>query len=309
MFPTTAIGLTLLVLPESPIWLKETGKIDEARVIMKKFRGIPADGPVPAEVEAELQVRQHPKAKSMLKHLLRRSSLKPFAIILTYFFFQQFSGIFVIVYYAVAISEEAGVRMDAYLGAILIGLTRLLGSFIVASVSRKFGRRWPSIISGSGMTLFMGTLAIYLLLVDRGYEIGDRGFVPVVCVLMYIFMSTIGFLVLPFAMIGEIFPAKVKDILSGMTTCLAYVFSFITVKTYPDMLDCMGKHGVFCFYAFMSLLGTIFVALFLPETKGKTLHEIDELFAGKKKTEKNGAQETKVDMFPLKDVSAAAVEA
>ncbi|XP_043279057.1 facilitated trehalose transporter Tret1-like isoform X2 [Venturia canescens] len=306
LFPTAAIGVTLLVIPESPIWLKETGRTEEARAIMKKFRGIPAAAPTPPELEAELHKKQHPKKKPMLRHLLRRSSIVPFAIIVTYFFFQQFSGIFVIVYYAVEISRDAGVKMDAYLGAILIGTTRLFGSLLAASVSRRFGRRWPSIISGIGMSLFMGSLSIYLFAIDRGYELGDNGLVPVICVLMFIFMSTIGFLVLPFAMIGEIFPAKVKDILSGATTSLAYVFSFVTVKTYPDMLSLAGKHGVFCFYATVSLLGTLYVAIFLPETKGKTLHEIDEMFS-RNKPRSEEQQPEKAAIFPMKDL--AAVEA
>ena len=306
-FPTVAIGLTLLVLPESPIWLKESGRIEEARVIMKKFRGIDCNSAVPAQIELELQVKQHPKKQRMVKHLLKRSSLLPFTIMTMYFFFQQFSGLFVIVYYAVKISDDAGIRINAYLGAILIGIMRLFGSILVASVSQKFGRRVPSIVSGAGMTIFMGILSVYLYLDDRGHHIGDRGIIPVICILMYIFMSTIGFLVLPFAMIGEIYPAKVKDVLSGVTTSIAYTFSFIAVKTYPDMLTLIGNHGVFSFYATISLLGTIFVAIFLPETKGKTLHELDQLFINIKKKPTNGiTADEKIVMCPLKDLPVLA---
>lgn len=287
LFPASAIILTLLSIPESPMWLRDHGRIDEAKIIIKKFRGIPKHCQITPEVTAELlsskQQPQHSnRKKSLVDNIKKRSSLQPFIIMLIYFFFQQFSGIFVIVYYAVNITSEAGMKIDPFIGAILIGFTRLVGAILVSFASKKWGRRVPSIVSGTGMTIFMGTLSIYLFIKDQGCSFDDQGVVPAVCIMSYIFMSTIGFLCLPFAMVGEIYPAKVRDVLSGLTTCIAYIFSFISVKTYPGMINIMGKHGVFCFYALMSLLGTIFVILFLPETKGLKLNDIDQLFSIKK---------------------------
>lgn len=284
LFPLLSIALTLLVIPESPLWLRDQDRPDEALEVLKKFRGVPKDDAAPAELLFELKPRPQKKKQNLFKHLLKRNAMVPFAIMLSYFFFQQFSGIFVVIYYAVDIIASSGVSWNPYLGAVLIGLTRFVGTLLVAGVSRKYGRRIPSIVSGLGMTVFMGGLSIYLFMKDNGYVIADDGVIPAVCVLMYIFASTLGFLVIPFAMVGEVFPSKVKDILSGLTTCLGYFFSSITVKTYPDMSATMGKHGVFLFFAVMSLLGTGFIALYLPETKGKTLREIEDMFAKKKNT-------------------------
>ncbi|XP_066597536.1 facilitated trehalose transporter Tret1-2 homolog [Prorops nasuta] len=306
LFPVVSIVLTLTLIPESPMWLREKGRVDEAITVLKRFRGVPKDQLASPGLLQELQSRhQNRKKQNLWRHLTKRTSLVPFGITLSYFLFQQFSGIFVVIYYAVNITQEAGLKMDAYMGAVLIGLTRLFGSLLVAFVSRKFGRRLPTVVSGAGMTFFMGALALYLYMIELGYEFNDGGVIPVICVLMYIFVSTLGFLVLPFAMVGELFPAKVKDVLSGTTTCIAYIFSSITVKTYPDMLALMGKHGVFLFYALVSLVGTIFLGIFLPETKGKTLDEIQDLFSKKKKT-RNGFVEVLVDdgkIMPMKTCS------
>ena len=232
------------------------------------------------------------KKKNIIKHLLRRSALIPFSIMLTYFFFQQFSGIFAVVYYAVNISKDSGIKIDDHVGAILIGLMRLIGALLVAWTSRRFGRRPLSILSGAGMTLSISSLSLYLFLRDRGHVFGDAGLIPVLCLMMYIFMSTLGFLVLPFAMVGEIYPPKVKDVLSGITTCIAYIFSSVTVKVYPDMVNLMGKHGIFFFYGLFSLLGTFFVFFFLPETKGKSFQEIEKFYVKNKKIscEENGKE-------------------
>nr|XP_012218357.1 PREDICTED: facilitated trehalose transporter Tret1-2 homolog [Linepithema humile] len=284
LFPLLGIALILLVIPESPLWLRDQNRPVEALEIMKKFRGIPKDQPAPPEVLFELKPRPQKKNQNLLKHLAKRSSLVPFAIMLTYFLFQQFSGIFVVIYNAVDIMAKSGVQVDPYLGAVLIGVARLIASLLTAGVSRKFGRRIPSMISGIGMTIFMGALSLYIYMSENGTVMTDDGVVPVVCMIMYIFTSTLGYLVIPFAMVGEIFPSKVKDILSGLTVCIGYFFSAVTIKTYPDMLKSMGMHGVFLFFAAISLVGVVFVLFFLPETKGKTLREIEDMFSKKKRT-------------------------
>lgn len=303
LFPLLSATLTLAVVPETPIWLRDRGRLDEALQVLKKFHGIPKDASPPARVYDQLTQRPQKKKQNLVKHLLKRNAMLPFAIMLAYFFFQQFSGIFVVVYYAVDIIENAGITIDPYLGAVLIGFTRFVGSVLVACLSGRFGRRIPSIVSGAGMTIFMGVLSVYLLIEARGYTMRDGGVVPVICVLMYIFSSTLGFLVVPFAMVGEVYPAKVKEVLTGLTTCIGYIFSSITVKTYPDMEAALGRYGVFIFFTVLSLLGTVFVFFFLPETKGKTLTEIVEMFS------KNGKAADRLEkerMMDLKDVSAAA---
>ncbi|KAM0735370.1 Facilitated trehalose transporter Tret1-2-like protein [Formica fusca] len=282
LFPLMAIALILLVIPESPLWLRDQNRPDEALEIMKKFRGVPKDQPAPAELLFELKPRAQKKNQNLLQQLLKRNSLVPLAIMLTYFFFQQFSGLFVIIYNAVDIMDKSGIQVDPYIGAVLIGVARFLTSLITASVSQKYGRRIPSMISGIGMTIFMGALSLYLYLAENGTVMPDKGVIPVVCMMLYIFMSTLGYLVIPFAMLGEVYPSKIKDILSGLTGATGYIFSAITVKTYPDMLRLMNMHGVFLFFAIISFVGVIFILLFLPETKGKTLREIEDMFSKKK---------------------------
>lgn len=284
LFPLVGIALILLVVPESPLWLRDQNRPEEALKIMKKFRGIPKDQSAPPEVLFELKPRPQKKNQNLLKHLVKRSSLIPFAIMLSYFFFQQFAGLFVVIYNAVDIMAKSGVQVDPYIGAVLIGVTRFVTSLLTAGISRKFGRRIPSMVSGIGMTIFMGALSLYIYLSDNGTVINDYGIIPVMCMLMYILTSTLGYLVMPFAMVGEIFPSKVKDVLSGLTVCIGYIFSAVTIKTYPDMLKLMGMHGVFLFFAAISLIGVVFILFFLPEMKGKTLHEIEDMFSKKKRT-------------------------
>ncbi|GAB1859078.1 Sugar transporter ERD6-like 4 [Camponotus japonicus] len=285
LFPIMAIVLTLLVIPESPLWLRDQNRFEEALETMKKFRGVPKDKPTPTELLAELKPRPQGKSQNLLQHLMKRSSVMPFVIMLSYFFFQQFSGIFIVMYNAVTIMDKSGVQVDPYLGAVLIGVARLIACLLTSAVSQKFGRRIPSMISGIGMTIFTASLSLYLFLAENGIVISDKGIIPAACIILYIFASTLGYLIIPFAMMGEIYPSKVKDILSNWTVAIGYIFSAITVKTYPDMLKLMNMHGVFLFFGIVSFIGLIFIVLFLPETKGKTLNEIEDIFSKKKMSE------------------------
>lgn len=103
--------------------------------------------------------------------------------------------------------------------------------------------------------------------------------------------GAIGFHTLPWAMLGEMYPPLVKGIAGGLTTCLAYVFSFAALKLYPFMLLLFGgdaanpktssSEGVFYFYGALSLAATVFVVLFLTETHRKTLQEIEQEFVNR----------------------------
>lgn len=225
-----------------------------------------------------------------IKYLMRPTCMKPFILILTYFFFQQFSGTFVIVFYAIDIVKDAGVQMDPYLAIVLIALTRLIASVLVSFLSKIYGRRPHSIVSGAAMTLCMIALALYIFLINKELIATSMqesiNWLPAALLVLYFFSSTLGFLTMPFAMAAEVFPGQIRGTATGLITCLAYVFNFITVKVYPSMVNNMGKEGVFCFYGAMALAGTIFIVLFLPETKGKTLQEIEEYFGKKRGQDK-----------------------
>ncbi|KAK6644733.1 hypothetical protein RUM43_001002 [Polyplax serrata] len=228
------------------------------------------------------------KKRNILKLFFRSNTIKPFIIMNMFFFFQQFSGIFVIIFYAVDVVIDSGVTMNPYIITILIGAFRVIITILMSYINKKYGRRPPSIVSGAGMTICMAVLATYLYFKNTGKiseeTIHTLGWIPATSLLLYIVTSTIGFLTLPWAMIGEVFPPEVRGFAAGLTTCMAYIFNFIVVKVYPDMVDAMTEYGVFFFYGSFSLLGTIFVIAFLPETQGKTLAEIEEYFTGNSKS-------------------------
>lgn len=80
---------------------------------------------------------------------------------------------------------------------------------------------------------------------------------PVLCIFTFTITCTLGFLVVPWVMIGELYPQKVRGIVGGMTTCMAHTFVFIVVKTYPVLKDALYMHGAFILYGCISFLGNL----------------------------------------------------
>lgn len=220
------------------------------------------------------------KNKVPLSVMIKKPEVyKPLFIMIGFFAFQQFGGIFVIIVYAVQFAIEAGVTIDPVICAILIGFTRLLTTFLVGFVLDKWGRRPPALISGIGMAICM------LLLAAMTWFNLSIPFLPVTCIVMYIFTSTLGLMTLPFSMISEVYPQRVRGLAAGITICCAFLMSFINIKIYPNLVENMGRENVFAFYGIVSFLAVIYIFIFLPETKGKSLAEIEAYFRNENKNQ------------------------
>ncbi|XP_055595464.1 facilitated trehalose transporter Tret1-2 homolog [Uranotaenia lowii] len=300
------LSLALLIpMPESPVWLMSKEREPEAERSLKRIRGYGTTRKVIPEIEHELKrlkdriTLQKMAGKERLWDMIRQPQVyKPLGVIIGFFGFQQFSGIFVVVVYAAKVSSEAGVMIDPFLCTVLIGVTRVVATVLVAYILDSLGRKPPSIFSGCGMTICMFGIAgcIYFPLPE------ELSWVPTFLIITYIFTSTLGFLTMPFSMMAELFPLKVRGPASGISVFFTYVMSFIIIKLYPTMVAGMQSANVFIFYGVISLLGVIFVCLFVPETKGKSLEEIEAHFRGKQENKRPNSDEE--DSIELSSSSA-----
>jgi MFS family permease len=199
---------------------------------------------------------------------------KPLAIMISFFAFQQFSGIFVVIVYAAKFVKETGISFDPLLCTVLIGSIRIIATVFVGYLLDTAGRKPPTIISGIGMTMCMFGLAAYV----KFPVAANLDWLPVLLILMYIFTSTLGFLTIPFTMLAEMFPQKVRGLASGITIFSAYSMSFVCIKLYPKMVELMGTDNVVIFYGVVSFVGIFYAWFVLPETKGKSLQDIEDYF-------------------------------
>jgi facilitated trehalose transporter len=135
-------------------------------------------------------------------------------------------------------------------------------------------------VSGLVMTLAQSAIGLYFYIINNDQVNPDAtvSWIPLALFIMFMIGYSIGFASLPYVLMGELLPSKYRNTLGGIVSSFNLVNNFMVLKLFTTLGTYLGYHGVFWIYAINSLLASIFVYFVLPETKGKTLSEIEQLF-------------------------------
>lgn len=231
----------------------------------------------------QLQVRVENEAvnteKSSWKVLCEPQVLKPMVIINVFNVLQILSGTYLIVLYAVdIISHIQNERIDSFLAAVLTACVRFAFTVIASVLLGIIGRRSLSISSGIGTAFSAFCLGFLILFQD---DCSINGYFSAFFVLLYVATNTVGFMILPGVMLGELFPAKVRGLAGGLSFMAFNLSLFATAKVFPEVKNAIGMHGVFWVFSASSFVASVFLYLVLPETKGVSLGEIEDYFLQK----------------------------
>ncbi|KYN14356.1 Facilitated trehalose transporter Tret1 [Trachymyrmex cornetzi] len=285
------IFMVQFLVPESPVWLISKGRKEDAKksldwlyknetsesktsVALVQYTNIVKE----QEIKLNEQRRsKHGSAASKWRGFLKPTGWKPMAILFLFFLFQQFSGIYITLFYAVTWFQEVGAGVDAYLASILVGLTRFLCSMVNTWLLRRYKRRSLCIISSIGMAVCMIVSGYFTLNIKNGDRSGY--WVPVACLLLYVCTSMVGMLTIPWTMTAELFPTEIRGIAHSISYSIANLLMFAALQSYRSLQIFLGgAYAVQYFFAGVSVGAAIFVWLLLPETHGKKLSEIEEYF-------------------------------
>ncbi|XP_065350918.1 facilitated trehalose transporter Tret1-like [Cloeon dipterum] len=263
--------VVLFVLPESPAWLRAKGRTEEMKKALQWFgKSSGGEDPQISTSDSKAETAE----LSAWQCLLSRTSRRPLLIMLAFFTFQQFCGMNAVTFYTVQMFESSGDGvLSTNQAAIVIGATRLLVVCLSCCLLSRVGRRTVTIISGAGMAVSMTALGIVVLATGT-----PPLFASLACVATFIAFNTFGFFSIPWVMLGEIIPANCRGLASGLLSSVAYIYIFTVVKIYPFAISLFGEGEVFLVFGCVSATGTLFVYLILPETRGKSLQEIQNLF-------------------------------
>lgn len=282
VFPVLTVGL-LSFVPESPTWLISHGRIEDGVKAFYWLRGYgeEAKSELKGIIDSKKASDNEPKMswKEKLISLKNPELIKPLVIMIMFFFTCQFTGVNAVAFYSIEIVEKAvGKGIDHYLVMLIIDSLRVFMSVVACVICKQYGRRPLCFISGIWTSIAMIGLSMFLY-----WKPENMSWLPLMFLMFYICAISIGLVPLPWIMCGEVFPTKVRGLGSGISSASTFVAFFIVVKTAPGMMSNWGEVITFCLYGVIALIGTILMYFILPETKGKSLQEIEERFRYGKK--------------------------
>lgn len=158
---------------------------------------------------------------------------------------------------------------------------QVVATFVSTIVVDKLGRRLLLLASGVVMALSTTAIGVYFYLKEQGKDnVENLGWLPVASLCLFMIMFSIGFGPVPWLMMGELFSTDVKGIAGSIAGTTNWLLAFLITKTFKNITDGMGTDGAFWLFAGLTVVGVVFVFFAVPETKGKSLNEIQQHLAG-----------------------------
>ena len=265
--PATLFFGFSFILPESPRWLASSGHREAA---LKVFARMGGDAYARRELQAIDASSTGTEQQGGFKQLLQPSMRKVLIIGIVMAVLQQWCGINVIFNYAQEIFMEAGYGVsDVLMNIVVTGITNVVFTILAMFVVDRWGRKALTLIGSFGLTViyaFMGAT----------YYFHITGIVLLVIVVLAIACYAMTLATTMWVIISEIFPNRVRGVAMSVCTFALWAACFILTYTFPVLNSSLGAAGTFWLYGVICLAGGIFVVTCLPETKGKSLEEIEK---------------------------------
>jgi sugar porter (SP) family MFS transporter len=268
--PGLILALAMLIVPETPRWLVEHGREDRAREILTRNRSA-GD---PDEEIKEIKEVASEEGRVGVRDLLG-DRVRPLLIIGgTMAIMQQLIGINTVIYYGATILGFAGLSISSSIAqAVFIGAVNLAGAILAVFLLDRVGRRLPLMIGTAGSVLGLAVLGWYF---DMGskYEHANP-WIALVAMMFYILMFEISLGPIFWVMISEIFPLRARAKAMAVCTMLNWMFNFFVSFWFLDLVKAIGQAETFWLYGLFGIGAIIFFAWKVPETKNRSLEQIE----------------------------------
>lgn len=264
--PAAIFFLLLWFVPESPRWLVKAGKTQKAFTILKKIGG---DEYATAESKEIVQTI-NPDEQLPFRTLFSKGLAPVLVLGIGLAVFQQWCGINVIFNYAEEIFTSAGYGISGtLLNIVLTGIVSLIFTIISMFLVDRWGRK-------ALMLLGAGGLAIVYIIIATGYYLNLTGFFMLFWVIVAISVYTLTLAPITWVLLSEIFPNRIRGHAMSVATFSLWVACAILTITFPFLHRGLGASGTFFVYSFICILGFFWLLKKLPETKKKSLEQIEK---------------------------------
>ena len=272
--PAAVFAIGMILLPESPRWLVKNGHREAARKVLGRIRTAAGADVELKDIEASIQ---HSEERGRLSDLLHPSLRAALVVGIGLAILQQITGINTVIYYAPLIIQSAGIPSAS--GAILatagIGVVNVLMTIVSMWLIDRAGRR-PLLLTGiAGMIVTLFALGYVFHAPMHG---GSLATVAVICMMLYVASFAISLGPIFWLLIAEIYPTTVRSSAEGLSATFNWGSNLLVSLTFLTLLEAMGASRTFWLYGVFAIGAWIFSYYLVPETKGRTLEEIEEFW-------------------------------
>jgi sugar porter (SP) family MFS transporter len=268
VLPGVALAVGMLRQPYSPRWLVEQGREDEAREVLHVVRD--DDGAIDDEMR---EIRSAAESEGTWRDVISPVARPMLVIGVALAVFQQVIGINTVIYYAPTILESTGVKTDAAITQALgVGITNVVATVIAVMLLDRVGRR-PFLIFGTiGCVVSLGVLGLYFLSSSLQHS---AHWLALAALTTYIASFAVGLGPAFWLLIAEIFPLKYRGPAMAFCTMANWTANFAISFTFLTLIHGIGRPATFWLYAGVGILATWFFVTRVPETKNRSLEEIE----------------------------------
>jgi sugar porter (SP) family MFS transporter len=270
--PGAILFIAMLFLPESPRWLAGHLHAESARAVLVRIRGT-------QDVESELRdilgSLAHADERGTWLDLLHRSVRPALIVGIGLAIFQQITGINTVIYYAPTIIQSAGLpsASSAILATAGIGVVNTLMTIVAMLLIDRVGRR-PLLLTGiAGMTLSLGVLGFVF---RSGAQNAASVRLAVITLMAYVAFFAISLGPIFWLLIAEIFPLKIRGQAEGTAASMNWISNLVVSITFLSLVELIGLAWAFWLYGLLAIAALAFCYYLVPETKGRSLEEIEE---------------------------------
>ncbi|XP_059045394.1 facilitated trehalose transporter Tret1-like [Achroia grisella] len=275
------------LVPETPYYYLKEGKVDEARKVLKKLRGFKTEKPLEDELSAmRTDVGKEMRRSGTVKELFTGKQYRKAIIIIAGLKIgQMMTGVVVIQHYLGRIMQDSRSDMNLATVFVVFGALRFGVGIMSSMIADKVGRRTLLVYSFFGTGLSLSLVTAYfcgqeVIKIEQS-KLTSYAVIVFIGIILYSIISTLGYNSIIYAVQGEIFPLNVKSLAMTCLNIFGGALNFLVTKTYQPLKNVSGTFGVFLLFTVMSFATSVFVYFYIPETKGKSLSEIQELLQGK----------------------------
>ncbi|TCO09761.1 sugar porter family MFS transporter [Natronoflexus pectinivorans] len=267
LIPAGLFFALMFLVPETPRFLAKIDRYDKAQKILYKIGGSEYANSALEQIRDTLK---ESSSKVSLKPLMDKRVAPVILIGVVLAAFQQWCGINVIFNYAEEVFTSAGYSVnDMFINIVITGSVNLVFTIVAMGTVDRWGRR-------KLMLLGSGALALIYMVLGAFYFFGVTGWAVLLIVVMAIAVYAMSLAPITWVVLSEIFPNRIRGVAMAVATLSLWTASALLVLTFPFLNSAFGASGTFWIYGVICVAGFIYIYRVLPETKGKTLEEIEK---------------------------------